>query len=362
VKRYVRQTNWRNGVVLPAQPESGEMLSVRALEPAEVLAMRGDFFVRRNRLDAAKTLLEEAVALGPSVAMTHEALGFYDFRSSNFAEADAQTSKAIELGSTSFMTYYYRGMLLLREFSETDESTKNAQTALETSARLNPLYAPTFEALTQAYSRSAETKRKALDAAETAARLDPDSRSYKTNLAYVLLNNGRAVDAEVVAERLWATAGSAEEKKTARSILNAIEEEEQWEKESAEIAAIGERAGDQPSAADSNAGGADSNTTAPRPATSRRQLGPPEWMAVEGVIGSVDCAKSPEVTLMLNLRKGPMDFHVSDFARIGVSGVSAASVPGIESCKAWSGRRVKVWFRLAKDKDYLGEIIRIYFY
>jgi hypothetical protein len=34
----------------------------------------------------------------------------------------------------------------------------------------------------------------------------------------------------------------------------------------------------------------------------------------------------------------------------------------LESCKRWAGRRVKVWFRLVQDKDYLGEISKIYFY
>jgi hypothetical protein len=80
------------------------------------------------------------------------------------------------------------------------------------------------------------------------------------------------------------------------------------------------------------------------------------------VIGWTDCDKKPEITLSLNLEKGPMDFHVADFGSIGVSGVSAASVPGMETCKQWSGRRVKVWFRLAQGKDYLGEVTRIYFY
>ena len=57
-----------------------------------------------------------------------------------------------------------------------------------------------------------------------------------------------------------------------------------------------------------------------------------------------------------------MDFHAADLGRVGASGISAESVPDVASCKQWSGRRVKVWFRLVQGKDYLGEIIRIYFY
>jgi tetratricopeptide (TPR) repeat protein len=356
VKRYVKQANWRAGVVLPGQAFGKADFAVRTLAPADVLALRGDFFVRRQHMEAARPLLEEGVALGPEIAATHEALGFYDFRNGDFAGADKEMSKAIALGSSSFMAFYCRGVLQLRDLSESEESTENARVALEKAARLNPMYAPTFEALTQAYSRSAGTQGKALEAAETAVKLDPESRSYQTNLAYVLLNNARAADARVVADRLTATASSQEEKRTARSVLNAIDEEQQWEKESAEDAAL-LQGGDGFAAMAS-----DSSATISHPAISRRRLGPPEWMAVEGAIAAIDCARSPEVTLTLNLPRGPMDFHAVDVGRLGVSGVSSASVPALGNCKEWGGKRVKVWFRLAQGKEYLGEIIRIYFY
>jgi tetratricopeptide (TPR) repeat protein len=357
VRRYIRQANWRVGVELPGPARSASEATVRTLAPAEVLALRGDFFVHRKRMDAALPLLQQAVAAGPEIAATHEALGFYHFRDSDFAAADEEMNRAIALGSSSFMAFYCHGVLLLRDFSETEESTKQARAALENAARVNPRYAPTFEALTQAYSRFAETQRRALEAAETAVRLDPESRSYKTNLAYVLLNNRRAEEARGVAERLERSADSLEEKRTARSILNAVEEEEEWEKESAEEA-LGRLKVDSPQVAM----GPDLTPDIVHPAISRRQLGPPEWMAVEGAIGAIDCSHNPEVTLSINLPKGAMDFHASDFGHVGMSGISAESVPEWATCKQWAGRRIKLWFRLVSGKDYLGEIIRIYFY
>jgi tetratricopeptide (TPR) repeat protein len=356
VKRYVHDANWREGVVLPGATNSAGDFRVRTLAPAEVLALRGDFFVRRKRMDAAGPLLREAVTLGPEIAATHEALGFYDFREGDFAAADEEMSKAISLGPASFLAFYCRGVLLLRDLSETEESTGKAREALENAALLNPMYAPTFEALTQAYSRSAETQGKALEAAETAVKLDPESRSYLTNLAYVLLNNRRGEEAREVVEKLQRSAGSPEERRATRSILEAIEEEEEWEKESAEEA-LGRLRVDGPQAA-----APDLSADVVHPAISRRQLGPPEWMAVEGIIGAIDCSHGAEVTVTLNLLKGPMDFHAADLGRVGVSGISAESVPDVASCKQWRGRRVKVWFRLVSGKDYLGEMIRIYFY
>src|SRR5579863_8342215 len=73
VKRYVGQANWRPGVVLPglAGLQSASW-NVRALAPAEVLAMRGDYFVHRRMVNEARPLLEEGVKSGPEMAVTHE--------------------------------------------------------------------------------------------------------------------------------------------------------------------------------------------------------------------------------------------------------------------------------------------------
>jgi hypothetical protein len=85
-------------------------------------------------------------------------------------------------------------------------------------------------------------------------------------------------------------------------------------------------------------------------------------MAVEGSIAAIDCARSPELTMTFDLPRGPMELHAKDFAAISVSGQSAASVPGLGTCKSWTGRKVKIWFRMAQGQGFLGEITRIYFY
>jgi tetratricopeptide (TPR) repeat protein len=369
VKKYVGQANWRPGVVLPGLAGTQEApWKVRPLAPAEVLVWRGDYFTHRQMMKEARPLLEEAAKTGPEIAATHEALGFFYFRDSDFAEAQEQMQRAISLGAEDFAPYFVLGSLELRNVAESDDEISDARKNLERAAELNPMFAPTFEALTQAYSRSADTQSKALVAAETAVKLDAESRSYRTNLAYTLLNNGRTEQARAVAEKLVATASSKDDERSARSVLEAIADEEEWQKAGVREGVTREfgppgsdakAAAGNASAANAAASAGSSNGGAP---ISRRQLGPPEWMAVEGSIAAVDCARSPELTLTLNLPRGPMDFHAKDFGAVSVSGESAASVPAIGTCKSWTGRNVKVWFRMAQGQGFLGEIIKIYFY
>ncbi|HEY2821562.1 MAG TPA: DUF1570 domain-containing protein [Candidatus Acidoferrum sp.] len=369
VKKYVGQANWKPGVVLPGlaglQEASWKM---RTLAPAEVLAMRGDYFTHKRMMNEARPLLEDAVKTGPEIATTHEALGFFYFRNSDFADAQEQMQRAIALGADDFAPYFVLGSLELRNVAESDDDIRDARKNLERAAELNPMFAPTFEALTQVYSRSADTQAKALAAAETAVKLDAESQSYRTNLAYTLLNNGRTEQARAVAEKLEATATSEDDARLARSVLDAISDEEEWERAGVREGTTTQfeppggdvapgNSGAGPSTSTRSAGSSNGSV-----AVSRRQLGPPEWMAVEGSVATVDCARSPEMTLTLNLPRGPMDFHAKDFGAVSVSGQSAASVPAMESCKSWTGRDVKIWFRMAQGQGFLGEIMRIYFY
>jgi tetratricopeptide (TPR) repeat protein len=369
VKKYVGQTNWRPGVVLPGLAGLQEASwKARTLAPAEVLALRGDYFTHKRMMDEARPLLEEAAKTGPEISATHEALGFFYFRNSDFADAQEQMQRAIALGADDFAPYFVLGSLELRNVAESDDDIRDARKNLERAAELNPMFAPTFEALTQAYSRSADTQAKALAAAETAVKLDAESQSYRTNLAYTLLNNGRTEQARAVAERLEAAATSEEDARLARSVLEAIADEEEWEKAGIREGTTTEFEPPGGGVTPGNAGAGTSTSSRSAVSSngnvvvSRRQLGPPEWMAVEGSVAAVDCVRSPELTLTLNLPRGPMDFHAKDFGAVSVSGQSAASVPAIASCKAWTGRNVKIWFRMAQGQGFLGEIMRVYFY
>jgi tetratricopeptide (TPR) repeat protein len=360
IKRYVRQPNLRGGVAVPAQEASAGPYAVHSLSPGEVLAVRGDFFVHRNHLEQAQPLVEKAVESEPNLAVTHEALGFLNFREGDFVAADDEMAKAIELGSTNFLPYYCHGVLLLRDLTATQGATDTAVTFLERAREMNPQFAPTFEALTQAYSRSAGTQKQALDAATRAVQLDPTSPSYTINLIYTLLNNNRVGEARALGKKLQAMASSPQDMRAAHAVLERVKEEEEWAKENQE---------DSESSESATVGHASVATEArpnvsvlARPEESRRRLGPPTWIGVDGPIAAIDCSHGSEMMLTLNMGNGSMTFHAENLARVGLSGVSEKTTPSMDSCKQWTGRRVKVWFRMVEGADYMGEILKIYFY
>jgi hypothetical protein len=81
-------------------------------------------------------------------------------------------------------------------------------------------------------------------------------------------------------------------------------------------------------------------------------------MAVDGLVRGIDCSHKPAITVTLGGGKRPLIFHAADFGTVGVTGEGALD---LDSCEKWKGRRVRIWFRVAKGKDYMGEMTDLAF-
>jgi len=348
-------------VVKSSRDEVDANEAARALTPGEVLALRGDAFAHRNRLEQAQPLLEQGIQLEPQLAITHETMGFWEYRKQDFAAAKRELDTAVQLASKSFATYYYRGLALLKGSANIASSAPDAVQDLQNATQLNPQFAPAFEGLAEAYSRSPETQKQAIEAAFRAVRLDPGTHWYILNLAYLFMNNNQDADARVLGEKLLAAAKSPEESQRARDLLERVREHEQWKVQAQSQAASG---GSQP------AGMTTTTPTGLPPEVSvpdgssptGTSMKVPSTLGVDGPISAIDCSRSPEIRITLRLSKGPMVFHATDYRTVIVSAANEESLPQLETCKQWTGRNVKIWFRVVQGQEYLGEISRIYFY
>jgi Flp pilus assembly protein TadD len=353
IERYSRQGRFRFAVYKNGQQAADKTYSVRGLSAGEVVALRGDCATHRKMMEQARPLVEQAVRTEPNLAIAHEALGYYLYRKEDQGGADEEMKKALELGSASFVPLYYHGMLLLRDAAGSPEALQEAIKSFEKATKINPQYAPAFEGLAHAYSGSPETKKQALDAGIQAVKLDPTTHAYAINLVYLLLNADRDADARQMAQRILEKAASPEEAQTARSLLERIKEHEQWvaqRKMQAEVA---------PTFATKTAVASEPTGTPPVTASSTPVAADTsKLMAADGIVRKIDCAHKPAITVTLSGGNRPLIFHTTDFGAVGVTG---ADVPGLDSCEKWKGRRVRIWFRMAKGKEYLGEVTDLAF-
>jgi tetratricopeptide (TPR) repeat protein len=355
IEAYSRQRMFRVALFKNGQQAADKTYAMRSLTAGEVLALRGDCASHRNMFEQAKLLVEQAVQTEPNLAIGHEALGYYLFRKEDESGADREMKKAIELGSTSFVAPYYHGLLVLRGGLARPEMMREAIKSLEKATQINPQFAPAFEGLAQAYSTAPETQKQALDAGIRAVQLEPATHVYAINLVNLLLNAGREEEARQLAQRILDTAASLEEAQEVGALLNRIKEREQWTAQMKARAEVATNVAPKTTAAATSA--------APQPATASTTSVPvktADLLAVDGVIGGIDCSGKPAITVTLKGGNRPMRFRASDFGAVGVSGANG-DVPGLDACERWKGRRIRIWFRAVKGKDYMGEITDLAF-
>jgi tetratricopeptide (TPR) repeat protein len=355
IERYSRQGRFRFALYKNGQQAADKTYPARGLTAGEVLALRGDCATHRKMMEQARPLVEQAVQTEPNLASGHEALGYYLYRKGDNDGADTEMKKAMELDSTTFAAPYYHGMLVLRGGSAGPEQLQEAIKSFEKSAKSNPQFAPAYEGLAHAYSASPETQALALEAGIHAAKLEPAEHAYAINLIYLLLNAKRNADARQMAQKLLENAASAEEAQQARALLERIKEHEQW---AGQMKARAEAAASvtAKTAGVASAPAAQPTTASSTPITVKTAA----LLAVDGVIGAVDCARKPAITVTLKGGNRPMNFHAEDFSAVGVSG-AGADIPSVDACEKWKGRRIRIWFRAVKGKDYLGEITDLAF-
>ena len=354
IEAYSRQRMFRVALFKNGQQAADKTYAARSLPAGEILALRGDCASHRKMFEQAKPLVEQAVQTEPNLAIGHEALGYYLYRKEDESGADREMKKAMELGSTSFVAPYYHGLLVLRGGLATPEMMREAIRSLEKATQINPQFAPAFEGLAQAYSTAPETQKQALDAGIRAVQLEPATHVYAINLVNLLLNADRDADARQLAQRILDKATLPEEAREARALLDRIKKREQW---TAQVKAQSEAAA---SAAPKTVVAA--NPAAAQPASGSAPIAAKaaDLLAVDGVIGGIDCSRKPTITVTLKGGNRPMRFRAADFGAVGVSGASG-DPPSLDACEKWKGRRIRIWFRSVKGKDYLGEITDLAF-
>ena len=191
----------------------------RSLPAAETAALRAAFHVARGRPAEALALVQQAKAADPADPGAYDAEGLLADSDSDDAKARAAYGKALELGSTSFYTWYRDAQLLN---GAPDRAThEHMENSLQRCVELNPEYAA-------GYSYLAEMKLqlgKPLDALEPARRavaLAPGASYHHVALASALFANTKRDEAIAEAQRALDLADNDHDRHNARETLDYV--------------------------------------------------------------------------------------------------------------------------------------------
>jgi Flp pilus assembly protein TadD len=196
LQRYVQAAQYEPIVLrLPGSLASPVLVASRRVTPVEMLFRFGDEQLRIGRDDSAQSYFSQAQQLAPESPLPYEGLGLFAAEQERSGEAMDDLTKALQLGSTSFLAHYIYAQEKYQqtahggdEYSplQGDQATE-IRGHLDKSIALMPNFAPAHELLGFFEMVQGDDLSSAEQQLQYAISLEPQNPSYQFTLAQVQL-------------------------------------------------------------------------------------------------------------------------------------------------------------------------------
>jgi tetratricopeptide (TPR) repeat protein len=134
LKEYVRDCEFRGFSQGRPPSISDDALEARILKPAEVLALKAAFLTHGGAPEFARPLIDQSLALDPTLSVGHEVEAYYFLAEQEPEEALRSLERAIELHSDSFLAHYHCAVLVLQTRSPIDKAFAGLAAAISLNA------------------------------------------------------------------------------------------------------------------------------------------------------------------------------------------------------------------------------------
>ena len=341
---------------------------VREIRTPDADAIRADVLVYNRRTKDAQALLDSTLRDDPKNALAHETMGYLKFREGDIPAARKWYGEAVQLDSQSYLAHYYYATMSMNAVS--DGQDPEIESSLRTCIKLNPAFAPAYDALAMRYSRDAAKAGEAHMLNVQAINLEPDNLNYRLNAASVLVNTRQYDSAVHVLQAAIHVAKTPDE---TALVQNRIEEIAQYQASVAQNRQAESEAA-APTAtstiidtrtmtitgndgskfvvkASATQGGPKYPTEAP--------TGPHH--TARGVLANVKCSYPTVVTLSVNPggNAPAISLYRNDFSQIEFTATNFTPKGNINPCTDLEGLKAKVEYAEVSDKSIAGQILSI---
>ena len=194
---------------------------VRTLAQADHVAMRAGLHVAMNRPEDARALIAEARKLDPANAASYDVEAILLDGSSQTTEARVAFTRATELNSENFYTYYRQSTFLAPSPANADTNAL-LERQLRRSIALNDSYSPAHSLLASVLAQGNQPG-DALAPALKAIELDPRDTIPRLTLARVIWRLKRLPEARGNARAALSLARNDQQRRQAQDLINALD-------------------------------------------------------------------------------------------------------------------------------------------
>jgi tetratricopeptide (TPR) repeat protein len=181
---YIQQGSFSAFRMNSAVTVDAMSFQLRPVSKPEADAIRADVLVYNQRTKDAQALLETSLRDDPNNALAHETMGFLKFREHDIPAAKKWYGEAVQLDSHSYLAHYYYAVMSLQ--SRDKDHDAEIESSLRTSIKLNPSFAPSYDALAGFLAMRQQHLDEAHMLNVQAVALEPENLAYRINTANVL--------------------------------------------------------------------------------------------------------------------------------------------------------------------------------
>jgi Tfp pilus assembly protein PilF len=339
---------------------------VRAISTPDADAIRADVLVYNQRIKDAQALIDSTLRDDPNNALAHETMGYLKFREGDMQAAGKWYGEAVKLDSQSYLAHYYYAAMSM-QFSGTGQDPE-IESSLRTCMKLNPRFAPAYDALAMYYSRDAAKANEAHLSNIQAISLEPDNLNYRLNAAAFLMNEHRYTDAIAV---LKAASHVAKTPEQVASVQTRIDQIEQYNAAVERTRQAEQTPGTQTVSTiitdtrTMTMTSSDGRQVILRPDTAQQTpkypteapTGPHH--TAKGILRSVHCSYPTILTLSVDQAGKAVSLYRNDFKQIEFSATNFTPKGDLNPCTDIEGMKAKVGYTEVSDKSVAGQILSV---
>jgi TonB family protein len=195
---------------------------VQPLSPTQADTLRAELLAHVGRTSDARALLEDVLRNDPTNVAARENMGYIAFREQNFDEARKWCQQAIKLDPNSFVAHYVFAAASIRKGASDKASQAAVEESLRTVIKINPSFAPGYDALAIFYAQRGTNLTEARDLIERAVQLGPGVPEIRIDQSQVLASMNKTKEAIEVLELAVKMSHTPEQVAAVENVLESL--------------------------------------------------------------------------------------------------------------------------------------------
>jgi Tfp pilus assembly protein PilF len=323
---------------------------VKAISPPEADAVGADFLAYNDRGKDARALLDAVLQQDPKNVQAHETMGFLEGRAGNLEAARKWYEQAVQLDSQSYLAHYYYAAISMQ--SGATVLPDQIEASLQEAIKLNPKFAPSYDALAMFYGMHHEKLDEAHMMNLRAAALDPANLGFRLNTATVLQEQDRYKDAISV---LKSSTGLAKTPEEAATLETRIKQLQEYQARHAQTEAL-----TKPARPEYTGESTTTRKTISLPAPKHPTETPhgPKVTA-QGVIQGVQCTDPSTIELKVEEGGKAVSLYSNNYYDIPFRASNYTPGGEIHPCADLAGMKASIQYFATSDKTVDGQILSI---